>query len=147
MEMNSDLLNDFSHAFSSFDVNAILDLLHERGRFFNDLNKGKAAGIFHKMIHGPNGIKSRNAMKYNRGISLDIFPGQEVLEIRCYNQCIEDLNFDDEGFLGPNFGEPLVQAKNEIIFRFVFRFHEHKIVHLKMAHKAVANSQRIISNN
>jgi len=76
MGLNSDLLNDFSHAFSSYDINAILDLLHDHGRFFKGLNKGKAAGVFHKMIHGPKGVKSRNSFKYNRGISLDISPGR-----------------------------------------------------------------------
>ena len=148
MGMNSDLLNDFSHAFSSYDINAILDLLHDQGRFFNGMNKGKAAGVFHNMIHGPQGIKSRNSFKYNRGISLDIFPGQEVLEIRCYNQRFDDDScFDFEGYLGPKFGDPIVHSKNEIIYRFVFRYFEYKIFDLKMAQKAVSNSQKIISNN
>jgi hypothetical protein len=148
MEVNSDLLNEFCHAFSSANINAILDLLHDRGRFFNDLSKEKAAGVFHKMIHGPHGIKTRNSYKYNHGISLDIFPGQEVLEIRCYNENFDDVSrFDVERFLGPEFGEPIVHTKNEIIYRFVFRYYEHKIFDIKMPHSAVANSERIVSNN
>jgi len=148
MGMNSDLLNDFSHTFSSSDINAILDLLHDQGRFFNGMNKGKAAGVFYKMIHGPKGVKSRNSFKYNRGISLDIFPGQEVLEIRCYNESFDDDScFDFEGFRGPKFGDPIVHSKNEIIYRFVFRYFEYKIFDLKMAQKAVENSQIIISKN
>jgi len=148
MEINSDLLNEFCFAFSSANIGAILELLHNHGRFFNNLSKGKAAGVFHKMIHGTKGIKSKNSFKYNRGISLDIFPGQEVLEIRCYDENLDDSScFDFERFLGPSFGEPIVHSKNEIIFRFVFRYYEHKIFDVKMTNNAVANPERIVSNN
>jgi hypothetical protein len=141
-------MNDFCYAFSAGDINGLMGLLHENGRFFNDLSKGRAAGELHKMMNGQKGIKSRNAFKYNRGISLDIFPGQEVLEIRCYNQNFEDDSmFDLDGFMGPKFGEPPVEGKNEIVYRFVFRYQDFKIIELKMASKAIANPKRIISNN
>ena len=147
-EKNSDIMNDFCYAFSAGDINGLMSLLHENGRFFNNLNKGRAAGEFHKMINSAKGIKTRNAFKYNRGISLDIFPGQEVLEIRCYNQNYdEESMFNLEGFLGPKFGEPAVESKNEIIYRFVFRYHDFKIIELKLASKAIAHAKRIISNN
>ena len=148
MERNSDIMNDFCYAFSASDINGLMSLLHENGRFFAHMSKGRAAGEFHRMMNGPQGIKTRNAFKYNRGISLDIFPGQEVLEIRCFNENYEDESiFDFEKFLGPKFGEPAVQSKNEIIFRFVFRYQDFKIIELKMASNAVANPKRIISNN
>lgn len=147
-ERNSDIMNDFCYAFSASDINGLMNLLHENGRFFNDLNKGRAAGELHKMMNGPKGIKSRNAFKYNRGISLDIFPGQEVLEIRCYIQNFEDDSmFDLDGFMGPKFGEPAVEGKNEIVYRFVFRYQDFKIIELKMAGKTIGNPKRIISNN
>ena len=141
-------MNDFCYAFSAGDINGLMNLMHENGRFFNDLSKGRAAGVLHRMIHGPKGVKSRNAFKYNRGISLDIFPGQEVLEIRCFNQNFEDESlFNLDGVLGPKFGEPAVEEKNEIVYRFVFRYQDFKIIELKMASNAIANPRRIISNN
>lgn len=148
MELNSEILNVFCQALSTSNIYGIIHNLHDHGRFFNGLSKEKAVIVLHKMIYGPKGIKSRNAFTYNRGISLDIYPGQEVLEIRCYNQqANEDSAEDVEPFKGPNYGESTMICKDEIIFRFVFRFHEHKIFNLKMIHNAVANPQRIVSNN
>jgi hypothetical protein len=148
MEMHSKLLNNFCHAIQSANMPGILHILHENGRFFNDLNKQKAARIICKMIHGPNGIKSRNFLKINHGISLGVFPGQEILELRSYNEQVdENSTRGNQHCFGPNFGEPQLDGKDEIIYRFVFRFYENKISNIQLVQKAIANPDRIISNN
>jgi hypothetical protein len=148
MGVNSELLNNFCQAISTSNMYGIMYLLHDHGRFFNGLSKEKTVSVLHKLVHGPKGMKSRNTLKFNRGISLDIYPGHEVLEIRCYNQqADEDSDGDAERFMGPDFGEPILSSKDEIIYRFVFRFYEQKIFDIKMIHNAVVNPQRIVFNN
>ena len=142
---NSSIINDFAHAFSSFDVEDLMSLLHENGCFFNGYNKGRTYGIFRKMIHGANGIKSRNCMQFNRGISLTIFPGQEVLEIRCYN---EDLDFySGKNHVIRTFGQPADPSIQEIVYRFVFRFQDFKIIEIKMATRSIENVEKLIIKN
>ena len=146
VNMNSTILTRFSHAFSSFDVSELMDLLHENGHFFNGYNKGRAQGIFRKIFHGADGIQSRNCIQINRGISLSIFPGQEVLEIRCFNDSSTSF-FETNPISSRKFGQAVDPTLEEVVFRFVFRFQDYKIIELKLATASIEHVEKLILKN
>ena len=80
---NSKLMEDFSHAFVSNDLNAIQELFHKDGIFLGRCTKAKALGYFHKLFFGEEGIVDYQHAYFNKGIALGISCGAEVLEIRC----------------------------------------------------------------
>jgi hypothetical protein len=77
--------------------------------FFGKMNCDKACGYFHNIFFGKNGISEKFHMEINTGISLDNYPGEFVMELRC--SCYDPFT-DNISSVKKRFGEkpdPLIE--------------------------------------
>jgi hypothetical protein len=141
---NSKLMEDFSHAFVSNDLNAIQELFHKDGIFLGRCTKAKALGYFHKLFFGEEGIVDYQHAYFNKGIALGISCGAEVLEIRCDKK----LHFRKNGLpYFAAFGEMQDIFSDERVFRFTFEFTDGQISAIKIPTKYIEKVGQLVMEN
>jgi hypothetical protein len=89
MQTNANLLKSFSMVFSFCDAYSTGAILHDKGIFFEKMNKNKAEAYFFNLFMGSNSIGQYWDIEVNSAISIDHIPGQEVLEFCLYPFCEE----------------------------------------------------------
>ncbi len=141
---NSKLMEEFSHAFVASNLNAINELLHEDGVFFGNITKAKALGYFQQLFFGDEGIANCQHVYFNKGISLDLFCGAEVLEFRCQKK----LQFRKNGLpYFAAFGEMQDIFSDECVFRFAFEYTDGQISAIRIPKKYIEKADRFVLEN
>lgn len=121
LQKNSQALEFLIFSFINPSVLGVKNVLHENGNFF-----GKNKTLFLARIHKifTNLAEESYSLQINRGISLGVFPGAEVIEIR-YSIGSEFQKPEKTKLLGET------KSNNEIILRFSATFSDDKIYLLR----------------
>ena len=123
--LNSNLIQQFEHAFVTGDTGQLKELLHDQGLFLGKRTKALTLAVWNKLFNTAEGLLTHHHVNVNRGFSRY---GEEVLEIRMN----KSLCFDEEGIPQfRSFGQEANHAMDERVFRFTFSFKEGKINSVK----------------
>jgi hypothetical protein len=135
--INTQLLSDFEFAFSSNDCKNIFKMLHPDGLFFNKNNRYKACGVFFNIFFGEQCIDKNFHMEVNRGVTIDKFPGEVVLEFRSSDI---DPFTNDVNLINKKFGEKPDQRIKEVVHVLAFSFKDNKIFTIRIPGKCVSEN-------
>ena len=142
--LNTRLLTKFQYVFSANDCSSLIEILHPNGIFFGKMNCDKACGYFHNIFFGKNGISEKFHTEINTGISLDHYPGEFVMELRC--SCYDPFT-DSITSVKKTFGEKPDPLINESVYRFAFSFKDEKIFTIRIPGKCISDPKPFIENN
>jgi len=142
--LNTRLLSTFECIFSASDFNNLKGILHPSGKYFGKLNYLKACGYFYTLFFGKDGSSEKFHMEVNRGVSMDQFAGEAVLELRCSTF---DPFSDNPKKVKKEFGEKADQSINETVYRFAFSFKDDKIFTIRIPGKCCSEITNMIQNN
>jgi hypothetical protein len=118
-KLNSQLIDQFEHAYVLGDTGSLRVLLHDKGTFFGKYSKTVALAKFNEEFKLEADFFNHMHVHTNRGFSRY---GKEVLEIRQNTE----FNLDEEGLPDfRSFGEEA--SPTERVTRFTFTFREGKI--------------------
>ena len=136
-DINTRVLEAFILAFSAKNVQLFDEILHDEGLFLDNLTKNEALDFFHDQFYNRSfGLHQYAFMKIYRGISLDVFPGAEMLEIRLAAcQCISVFGEEEDPFI------------NEHVLRYTFRFKDGRISGIAIPEKFVKKAGYKAENN
>ncbi len=126
MQTNANLLKSFSMVFSFCDAYNFGTILHDKGIFFEKMNKNKAEAYFFNLFMGSNSIGQYWDVEVNSAISIDHVPGQEVLEFCLYPFCEEE-------------GESNRVASK--VFTFAFSFKDGLIYSIRKPNRIIRNKK------
>jgi hypothetical protein len=138
------LLDTFKTIFSSTNFSHLKDILHNEGVFFGKMNRDKACGYFYNLFFNEGGTSEKFHIQFLRGITLDRYAGENVLEIRCSE--FDPFTFD-YAVINKKFGDELDLTINESIFRFAFSFKDDQIYTIRIPGKCTADLKNLIKNN
>jgi hypothetical protein len=65
--VNSNLIQQFEHAFFTGDVNQLKELLHDQGLFLGKQTKAKTLAIWHKLFNTAEGLVTQHHVYMNHG--------------------------------------------------------------------------------
>jgi hypothetical protein len=142
--LNTQLLSAFEYAFSSNECKNIYQLLHPHGIFFSKYNRQKACGVFHNIFFGAKRIDNIFHLEVNRGITIDNYPGEVVLEFRSSDI---DPFTDDVNHMGKKFGEKPDKRIKEVVNVFAFSFKDNKIYTIRRPEKCISEFNSMLENN
>ncbi len=111
-DINTRVLEAFILVFSRKNVQLFDEILHDDGLFLDNLTKNEVLDFFQDQFYNRRfGLQQYAFMKIYRGVSLDVFPGAEMIEIRLAAcKCISVFGEEENPFI------------NEHVLRFTFRF-------------------------
>jgi len=120
------------------------DLLHEKGIFFNRMNKIKVLAYLHKCFNQVSSIEKGFHIEIIEGYSFDYFPCEPVLEFRYPDFNPFEDNIDQ---FKSQLGSKENDTRNEIVFRFAFDFRDGKIYKIRRPSLCAESLDRYIRMN
>ncbi len=124
-EINTRALEALILAFNAKNAQLFDEILHDDGVFLNNLTKNEALDFFQDQFYNRRfGMYKYKFIKIYRGISLDVFPGAEMIEIR--NAACPYIS---------DFGEEENPFINEHVLRFTFRFKDGRVSEIGVPEK------------
>lgn len=136
-EINTRALEALVFAFNAKNARLFDEILHDDGLFLDNLTKNEALDFFQDQFYNRRfGLHQYKFMKIYRGISLDVFPGAEMLEIRLA-ACPYISVFGEEE-------NPFI---NEHVLRYTFRFKDGRVSGIAVPEKFVKKAGFKAENN
>ncbi len=124
-EINTRALEALILAFNAKNAQLFDEILHDDGVFLDNLTKNEALDFFQDQFYNRRfGLYKYKFIKIYRGISLDVFPGAEMIEIR--NAACPYIS---------DFGEEENPFINEHVLRFTFRFKDGRVSEIGVPEK------------
>ena len=145
-QKNDMIIDNFMFTLLSQEMHAFKCFLHDDGKFFGNYSKEQAVAYFFRILFKDSIVQNWPVINVNRGVSLEIHPGKEVLEFRIIPQKYSELM---DIFEHIPFGTPARKEIEERVYKFVVMVKDDKIYGIEIPKKVQAQKEveRLIKEN